>query len=165
MPRVTFVVEHRQIEVEAGRRISDVAAELGIECCREELAGSRFGNWTVWVQGDNGCLSPPDWYERWVMRVKGWRRAANRARILGDCKIWTQQGIGTRLRAPRPLDAAARPTEDPRAERFDHAHNAAGTAWNPYGHPKAVGRGARDAPRYEPKKGKKEEADAEAESE
>jgi len=35
MPKVTFVNEHRTVEVEKGRKISDVAAELGIAVCRE----------------------------------------------------------------------------------------------------------------------------------
>jgi hypothetical protein len=156
MPKVTFVVEHREAEVDAGRTISDVASELGIQTCREEFAGTGIGDYTVWVKGEANCLSPPTFYERWIKRCKGQRRMANRARVLKDCRVWTQQGLGSRLSAPRPLAAAARAGEDG-SERFYHEHNAAGTTWNPYGHPKAVGKGEREAPKYEPPK-KKEKA-------
>ena len=156
MPKVTFVCEHREVEVDAGRLISDVARELGIPTCREEFAGTGIGDQTVWVKGDAGCVSPLTFYEKWIKRCKGWRRMANRTRILGDCQVWTQQGIGTRLGAPRPLAPAARAAEDG-SELFDHERNAAGTAWNPYGHPHAVGKGTREPPKYEPPK-KKEKA-------
>jgi hypothetical protein len=116
------------------------------------------------VGEDGGCVSPPDWYERIFKRVKGWRRMANRTRILADCKVWTQAGIGSRLSAPRPLAAAANPSVDG-SERFDHERNPAGTAWNPYGHPKAVGKGQREAPKYEPPKKKAPGAKAEPQPE
>jgi hypothetical protein len=151
MPKIMFVCEHREVEVDPGRLISDVARELGIAVCREEFAGTGLGDYTVWVKGDDGCVSPLTFYERWIKRCKGWRRMANRTRILGDCRIWTQPGIGSRLGTPRPLAPDARAGVDG-SERFDHEHNAAGTAWNPYGHPHAVGKGTREAPKYEPKK-------------
>jgi hypothetical protein len=175
MPKVLFVNEHREVEVEVGRKVSDVAAELGISVCRAHFSGVPFGDWTVWIDGPAGCVSPPTLFEKIYKRVKGWRRMANRARILGDCKIYTQQGLVNRTRVPRPVAPVPVPSDDPNAERFDHEHNAAGTAWNPYGHPTAVGQGTREAPKYEPpkkkekpaKKGKEapveEAADAEAE--
>ena len=100
MPKVTFVNEHRTVEVAAGRKISDVAAELGIAVCREEFVGSGIGNYTVWVKGPDGCLSPPGFWEK--RAISGTRRLANKAKVLGDVEVWTQAGLRDRLRAPRP---------------------------------------------------------------
>jgi hypothetical protein len=44
MPTVTFVNEHRVVEVEKGRLISDVAQELGIPVCREHFVGTGIGD-------------------------------------------------------------------------------------------------------------------------
>lgn len=158
MPKVLFVNEHREVEVEAGRKISEVAADLGISVCRQHFAGVLFGDWTVWIDGPAGCVSPPTLFEKIYKRVRGWRRMANRTRILGDCKIFTQQGLGSRTKVPRPVAPVPVPAEDPHAERFDHHNDAAGTAWNPYGHPKAVGTGTREAPKYVPPKKKEKPA-------
>ncbi len=152
MPKVLFVNEHREVEVEAGRKISDVAEELGIAVCRQHFIGVAFGDWTIWVDGPAGCVSPMTALERIWDRCSGWRRAANRTRILGDCKVYTQQGLASRAKTPRPVAPVPVPSTDPDAERFDHENDAAGTAWNVYGHPKAVGLGKREAPKYVPKK-------------
>ncbi len=142
MPKVTFVNENRTVEVDAGRKISDVAAELGIAVCREEFAGTGIGNYTVWVKGSDGCVSPPGFWER-LRGVRGWRRLANRTKILGDVQIFTQGGLGDRLRAPRPVTAPPTPKTDTEAARL--GVSAAGTAAFPYGHPQAIGKGERDA--------------------
>jgi hypothetical protein len=154
MPKVVFVNEHREIEVESGRLISEVADDLGIAVCREEFAGTGIGDYTVWVKCEDGSLTPLTFYEKWIKRCKGQRRMANRARILGDIKVWTQGGLSGRIGVPRPMDPAARPIEDG-SEMFDHENDAAGTTWHPYGHPKAVGVGKREARKYEPPKKKK----------
>ena len=143
MPKVTFVNENRTVEVDAGRKVSDVAAELGIQVCREEFAGTGIGNYTIWVKGADGCVSPPGFWEKFRGGASGWRRLANRTRILGDVHIFTQPGLGDRLRAPRPVTAPPTPKTDPEAPRL--GVSAAGTAAFPYGNPKAVGNGARDA--------------------
>lgn len=172
MPKVTFVNEHRIVEVEPGRKISDVAAELGIAVCREHFGGSTFGgDYTVWVKGPAGCVSPPGFWEK-LRGVRGWKRYADKARILGDVEIYTQGGLSDRLRAPRPVAPAPTPKTDPTAARLPV--NAAGTAAYPYGNPKAVGKGERDVlPRNtgKPKKAgaaavedEADEADDEAES-
>lgn len=164
MPKVLFVNEHREVEVASGRLISDVARELGIAVCREHFAGVPFGDWSVWIDGPDGCVSPMTTLERVWDRCSGWRRSANRTRILGDCKIHTQQGLASRANSPRPIAPVPVPSEDPEAERFDHENDAAGTAWNPYGHPKAVGLGNREAPKYEPPKKGAKAKQVEAES-
>jgi len=153
MPKVTFVNEHREVEVAQGSLISEAAAKLGIDVCREHFVGTDFGNKSVWVDGEDGCLSEPTLFERWWGRCKGQRRLANRARVLKDCKVWTQQGMSGRTGQERDIDPAPRPSED-EAIRFDHEHSTAGTAWNVYGHPKTIGSGTREPPKYEPPKKK-----------
>jgi hypothetical protein len=150
MPKVLFVNEHREVEVERGRTVRDIAEELGIQACREEFVGTGIGDWSVWVEGE---VSPITFWEK-IRGCKGWRRFADRVRVRGDCKVYTQQGMSSRARQPRPLSPPPRPMDEPSAERFDHENNAAGTTWNPYGHPKAVGEGKRAAPKYVPKKKK-----------
>lgn len=142
MPKVTFVNEHRTVEVEKGRKISDVAAELGIAVCREEFAGTGLGNYMVWIKGAEGCVSPPGFWEK-LWGVRGWRRSANKTQILGDVEIFTQGGVGDRLRAPRPVSARPNPTLDKTAPRLPV--DASGSAAFPYGNPKAVGKGEREA--------------------
>lgn len=142
MPKVTFVNEHRIVEVASGRLISDIAAELGIAVCREAFFGTGIGDYTCWVKGEPGSTSEPGFMEK-LLGARGWKRMANRARVLGDVQIWTQAGPGDRLRAPRPISKSPRPSEDPTAPR--KPINAAGSAAFPYGHPHAVGQGKREA--------------------
>jgi hypothetical protein len=51
MPKVQFVNEHREVEVDAGRLISEIAEELGIAVCREEFVWTEVGGW-----GQGGTL-------------------------------------------------------------------------------------------------------------
>jgi hypothetical protein len=141
MPKVTFVNENRTVEVASGRKISDVAAELGIAVCREEFAGTGIGNYTVWIKGADGCVSPPGFWEK--RSISGMRRLANKAKILGDVEIFTQAGLRDRLRAPRPITAPPTPKTDPEARRL--GVSSAGTAAFPGGNPQAVGKGTREA--------------------
>jgi hypothetical protein len=142
MPTVNFVNEHRVIEVVPGRLVSDVAAELGIPVCREEFAGTGIGNYTVWVRGEPGSVSPPTFFEK-LFGARGWKRFANRTRILGNVEIWTQAGLADRLRSPRPIAPPPSPATDKTAARLPI--DASGSAAFPYGDPRAVGRGTRDA--------------------
>ncbi|MEZ4295207.1 MAG: hypothetical protein R3B70_09550 [Polyangiaceae bacterium] len=159
MPKVTFVNEHRTVEVASGRKISDVAAELGIVVCRESFAGSGIGDWSVYVKGAEGAVTPPTFLEK-LLGVKGWRRLANRTKILGDLEIWTAGGLPDRLRAPRPVAPPPNPSKDPAAKR--KPDDAAGTAAFPLGHPSAVGKGQREAIPVGAGKGKKAAAAAPA---
>jgi hypothetical protein len=160
MPKVTFVNENRSVEVDAGRKVSDVAAELGIAVCREEFAGTGIGNYTIWVKGPEGCVSPPGFIEK-LRGARGWKRFANRTRILGDVEIYTQSALGERLRSPRPVTAPPTPKTDPQAARL--GVSSAGTAAFPYGNPLAVGKGTRDAVARNTGKPKKAGAAAAAE--
>jgi hypothetical protein len=162
MPKVTFVNEHRTVEVAAGRKISDVAAELGISVCREAFRGSGIGDWSVYVKAAEGALTPPSTLEK-LLGVKGWRRLANRTKILGDVEVWTAGGLPDRLRSPRPVSPVPNPSKDPAATR--KPIDAAGTSAFPYGHPQAVGKGQREAIPVGAGKGKKAAAGAAAATE
>ena len=139
MPKVHFVQENLTVEAEAGRRLSDVAKDHGVSVCRQLLGWTGVGNYTVWVKGEAGCVSPPTLWER-LLGLHGWRRLANRTRVLGDVMVWTQQGASGRLGGTRTIDAPPSPSVDPAAAR--HAPDAAGTAQFPYGHPSALDKGA-----------------------
>ncbi|MGK3976214.1 hypothetical protein WMF38_31475 [Sorangium sp. So ce118] len=141
MPRITFVNEHRTVETEPGRLLSDIAAEVGIAVCRETFRGTGIGDYTCWVKGEPGATSPPTFLER-LLGAKGQRRMANRARVLGDVQVWTQAGPGNRLRTPRPIAPPPSPATDPEAPR--KPIDASGSAAFPYGDPRAVGQGKRE---------------------
>lgn len=145
MPKVQFVHESVTVDVERGRLLSDVAKELGIPVCRQSWGWTGVGDYTVWVQGEPGCLSPKTLRERFL---GGWRRLANRARVLGDVRVWTQQGLGSRNGGTRPIDPAPNPSADAQAER--HAPNAAGTAAHPYGDPGAIDDAQSESAQAEP---------------
>ena len=140
MPKVTFVNEHRTIEVEKGRLLSEVASDVGIEVCRAHFAGIGFGDYSVWIRGEDAAVSPAGFFERFFGGAKGWRRQANRTRVLGDVEVWTA-AIGGRLRTPRPIASPPRPSSDKDARRM--AADASGTAAFPYGNPLAIGKGER----------------------
>ncbi len=153
MPKVTFINEHRSVEVASGRKISDIAAELGIHVCREAFPGTGIGDWTVYVKGADGALTEPTFLEK-LFGIKGWRRLANRVKVLGDVEIWTAGGLPDRLRAPRPIAPPPNPSKDPEAKR--KPIDASATAAFPLGHPSAVGKGERAAVPVGAGKGKKE---------
>src|SRR4051812_12604701 len=117
MPKVTFINEHRTVEVAPGRKISDIAAELGILVCREAFRGTGIGDWSVYVKCEGGALTPPTFLEK-LDGVKGWRRLANRTKVLGDVEIWTAGGLPDRLRSPRPVSPPPSPATDPTAPRL-----------------------------------------------
>lgn len=141
MPKVTFVNERRTVETAAGRTIAQVAAEAGIQVCREEFAGTGFGDYSVWVKGAEGSVSPPGFFEK-LRGARGWKRFANRAQVLGDVDVYTQCALGERLRTPRPIDAVPTPATNPDAPRL--GVSAAGTAAFPTGNPLLVGKGTRE---------------------
>lgn len=140
MPKVSFVNEHRTVDVTSGRLISDIASELGIAVCREAFVGTGIGDYTVWVKGEPGSVSPATFLEK-LMGARGLKRYANRARVLGDVQVWTQGGLPDRMRSPRPIAEPPRPATDPDAPR--KPIDAAGTAAFKFGDPRAVGKGER----------------------
>ena len=142
MPKVTFVKEHRSVECPSGKLISKVAAELGIAVCRESFIGTGIGDYTIWVRGEPGSVSAPTFMEK-LLGVRGWKRFANRTKVLGDIEVWTQAGPDERLRSPRPIAPPPDPTNDPKAKRLGVSD--AGTAAFPYGNPLVVGTGKREA--------------------
>src|SRR5262245_16899249 len=126
MPKVTFINEHRVVEAEKGRLISEVADAVGIATCRAAFAGRKAGgNHVVWVKGAPNAVSAPGMLEKLLGGGKGWRRLANRTRIYDDIEVWTQS-IDNRLRSPRPIDPPPRPSTDKGVPR--HPADASGTA-------------------------------------
>jgi hypothetical protein len=147
MPKVQFVNENVTVDVERGRLLSDVAKELGIPICRQSFGWTGVGDYTIWVQGEPGSASPKTLGER-LKRMTGWRRQANRARVLGDLRVWTQQGLASRNDFARNIDAVPNPSSDPAALR--HAADEAGTSAHPYGDPSALDPGPSTAAASEP---------------
>jgi hypothetical protein len=161
MPKVTFVNERRTVEAKKGLTIAQVAEQAGVAICREEFVGTGIGNYTCWVKAADGALSPPDWWERFK-GAKGPRRFANRVLVLGDVEVTTQGGLSNRLRTARVIDAPPTPKTDANAARL--GVSAAGTAAFPFGNPKEVGKGEREAVARNTGKPKKAGAAAAAEA-
>jgi ferredoxin len=146
VPKITFVNEHRVVEVESGRNVRDVAREAGVA-----LDVSRFqGLWSCggrgvcracmcWVEESSpGAAGPRSTMEK-LRGLKGWRRLACRTRVTGDVKVFTMPAAGNRVGGARPIDAAPTPTVDATAAR--KPVDAAGTAEFVRGHPSMIGRG------------------------
>jgi ferredoxin len=147
MPKVVFVNEHRIVEAAAGSRVRDVAREAdvaldvarfrgGVSCgglglCRACLC---------WVEESApGAAGPRTWIER-LRGLRGWRRLACRARVLGDLKVYSIPAAADRVGRPRVIASVPSPVADLTAPR--KPDDAASTAAHVHGHPSAVGRGA-----------------------
>lgn len=147
MPKITFVNEHRVIEVESGRNVRDVARDANIA-----IDANRFHG--VWSCGGHGmCSACVCWIDestpgaggpRSVLEklrgLKGWRRLACRTRVTGDVKVFTMPAAGNRVGVARPIDASPSPVVDPNAPR--KKPDAAATAEFIHGHPSMIGEGA-----------------------
>jgi ferredoxin len=147
MPKVVFVNEHRIVEVPQGKNLKTLALELGINPHREFFRGLNCGYFglcgacQVWVrEGSRGATSRTNLREK-MAGVRGERRLACQVRILGDIEVTTMPGGDDRLRAPRPIAPPPRPTVETNVAR--KPVDAAPTAEFVYGHPAAVGTGAR----------------------
>jgi len=112
MPKVTFVVEHLQVEAPPGRTVREVALEHGIKVNREPIKGLNCGGrglcgtCKVWVNTETDtALSPPSLLERFH-GASGGRRLACRAEIRGDVRITTMPGGDDRLEQGRSIDPA-----------------------------------------------------------
>src|SRR5215471_10373208 len=151
MPKVTFVNEHRIVQIASGKNLKSLAIELGINPHREFFRGVNCGYLglcgacQVWVRNAGSdaaaaATNAPNWRER-MAGMRGERRLACQVRILGDIDVTTMAGGIDRLRAPRPIAAPPRPTVEHDAKR--KPVDAAPTAQFVYGHPAAVGTGKR----------------------
>jgi hypothetical protein len=130
VPRVVFVNEHRVVDAELGKSVRDVAREAGVALGRAGL---------VWVEeGAPGAAGPRAWMER-VRGLRGWRRLASRARVLGDLKVYSSPAGASRVGRARVIAGVPSPVIDPTAPR--KPDDAASTAAHVHGHPSAVGRG------------------------
>ena len=121
--KVMFVQEHREVEVEPGRTIKQIALEIGIDPNRKyqrfiscEGLGI-FDGCLCWVKSKSkGALNRKTFTERALHDLKGWQRLACQARIFGDVEIWTLPQGDERLREPRPI--APPPPMPKKRERF-----------------------------------------------
>jgi ferredoxin len=150
MPKITFVNEHRIVEVDKGRSVRDVALELGIDLNVSPFYGVSCGGnglcatCMCWVdESAPGAAGPKSFMER-LRAVRGWRRLACCTKIEGDLKVWSFPGGDERTRKQRPVSPPPSPVKDPTAARAPISP-ASSTAF-PYGHPSAVGSGTRKPP-------------------
>lgn len=121
--KVTFVQEHREVEVEPGRTIKQIALDIGIDPNRkyQRLISCEglgiFDGCLCWVKAKSkGALNRKTFTERALHDLKGWQRLACQARIFGDVEIWTLPQGDERLREPRPI--APPPPMPLKRERF-----------------------------------------------
>jgi ferredoxin len=147
VPKVVFVNEHRIVEAAAGSRVSDVAREAGVALDVARFQGAlSCGGYGVckaclcWVEESApGAAGPRSWVER-LRGLRGWRRLACRARVVGDLKVYSIPAAANRVGQERTIAAVPSPVADPSAPR--KPDDAASTAAHVHGHPSAVGRGS-----------------------
>jgi molybdopterin synthase sulfur carrier subunit len=121
--KVTFVQEHREVEVEPGRTIKQIALDIGIDPNRkyQRLISCEglgiFDGCLCWVKAKSkGALNRKTFTERALHDLKGWQRLACQARVFGDVEIWTLPQGDERIREPRPI--ASPPPMPNKRERF-----------------------------------------------
>ena len=118
MPIVTFVNEHRRVEVPSGTNLRTVALDAGIVIDRQHFLGvscknrGLCGQCKVWVKEKApGATSPRTWRETGLFfrRLSGWARLACQVKLQGDVEVWTVAGGPDRI-AARTIDAPPRPS-------------------------------------------------------
>ena len=122
-PKVTFVQEHRIVEVAPGKTIKEIALEVGIDPNRkyQRLVSCEglgiFDGCLCWVKAkEPRAVSKKSWTERSLHDLKGWQRLACQTRVFGDIEVWTMVQGDERLREPRPI--APPPPRPAKRERF-----------------------------------------------
>jgi ferredoxin len=150
MPKITFVNEHRIVEVDKGRSVRDVALECGIDLNVSPFCGVDCGGHGMcatcmcWVdESTPGAAGPKSFMER-LRALRGWRRLACCTKIEGDLKVWSFPGGDERTRKQRPVSPPPNPVKDPLAAR--KPLDASSSTAYPYGYPSAVGSGTRKPP-------------------
>jgi ferredoxin len=157
MPKVKFVVEHQVVEVEAGRKLREIAQEAGINVDREFFRGLNChglglcGCCKVWVHPlGSGALNSPNLRERFH-GMSARRRLACQVRVQGDVEVTSVPGGDDRLERKREISPTPDPVHDASAVR--KPVDEGGSIAHPLGHPSAVGNGETPAlPLKEPAK-------------
>lgn len=170
MPKVTFVNEHRIVEVESGRNVREVALELGIDLDVEGFAAINCGGHGLcttclcWIdESVPGAAGPRSFMER-MRSLHGWRRLACCTKVAGDVKVFSMPGGDERVRKQRPVSPPPSPVKDPSARR--KPIDEASTTAFPHGHPSRVASGTRKPPeRAAMPAGAADDADDETETE
>jgi ferredoxin len=147
MPKITFVNEHRIVEVESGRNVREVALECGIDLDVEGFAAINCGGRGLcttclcWIdESAPGAAGPRSFMER-MRALGGWRRLACCTKIAGDVKVFSMPGGDERVMKQRPVSPPPSPAKDPSAAR--KPINEASTTAFPHGHPSSVASGTR----------------------
>lgn len=147
MPKVTFVNEHRIVEVESGRSVREVALECGIDLDVEAFAGINCGGHGLcttcmcWIdESAPGAAGPRSLMER-MRALGGWRRLACCTKIAGDVKVFSMPGGDERVKKQRPVSPPPTPVKDANAPR--KPIDASSTTAFPHGHPSSVASGTR----------------------
>jgi ferredoxin len=150
MPKITFVNEHRIVEVDKGRSVRDVALECGIDLNVSPFYGVSCGGngmcttCMCWVEESApGAAGPKSFMER-LRALRGWRRLACCTKVDADLKVWSFPGGDERTRKQRPVSPPPSPVKDPTAARKP-LDPSSSTAF-PYGHPSMVASGTRKPP-------------------
>jgi ferredoxin len=150
MPKITFINEHRIVEVDKGRSVRDVALECGIDLNVSPFYGVDCGGRGMctacmcWVdEASPGVAGPKTFMER-MRALRGWRRLACCTKVDGDVKVWSFPGGDERTRKQRPVSPPPSPVKDPTADRKP-IDSSSSTAF-PYGHPSTVASGTRKPP-------------------
>lgn len=117
MPKINFVVENLQVEVQPGRKVRAIALENGIYVNREWVKGVNCGGrgicgtCNVWIKAADGAVSPPNMREKLHGMGVG-RRLACQTEVRGDIEVTTMAGGDDRLDPGRKIDPAK--TKNPR---------------------------------------------------
>jgi ferredoxin len=150
MPKITFVNEHRVVEVDKGRSVRAVALECGIDLNVSPFYGVDCGGRGMctacmcWIdEASPGMAGPKTFMER-LRALRGWRRLACCTKVDGDVKVWSFPGGDERTRKQRPVSPPPSPVKDATAAR--KPNDASSTTAFPYGHPSTVASGTRKPP-------------------
>jgi ferredoxin len=110
MPKIKFLVEHHEVEVNAGRTVREVAIEQSIDVDREFFRGFNCrgyglcGTCKVWVkEAAKGATSQPNFRERFHGMGDG-RRLACQTHVQGDIEVTSMPGGDDRIQQQRPID-------------------------------------------------------------
>ena len=119
MPKIKFLVEHREVDIASGRTIREVALEAGIYLNREFFSGFNCGGrglcgtCKVWVrESSRNATSPPNFRERFHGMGDG-RRLACQTRVFEDIEVTSMPGGQDRLEPSRIIDPAPQRPADP----------------------------------------------------
>jgi len=115
MPKIKFLVEHRQVDIAAGISVRVAAQAQGINLDREFFRGLNCrghglcGMCSVWVrETEPGAASRVNLRERFHGMGDG-RRLACQARVQGEVEVTSMPGGDDRIMPERAIDSVPDP--------------------------------------------------------